>query len=194
MEIVLDMTGRQPPGEHLEEGEIARLAEGRADEAQRARLMGHLVNCPSCYEELQYTLSELAGEKKANSRGWLNRNIHAVAASLLLVVLVGGGLYYSHHLPGSGGLTASLGMDQSLETVLAESPDTQWERGPRTARLESLLNERGVKTGTLTRVVLDRPYLVTRGLAKKERLKITLRDGVAYLEVQESEPEPTHSR
>ena len=47
---------------HPELEDLALLAEGRLDGAERKRLLGHLNRCGRCYEILQETLQDLSKE------------------------------------------------------------------------------------------------------------------------------------
>ncbi|MBW1712018.1 MAG: hypothetical protein JRJ59_02565 [Deltaproteobacteria bacterium] len=172
--------------------DLARLAEGRVEPLERAALVRHLNRCRRCYQIVAQTMADLAADQTVQAARprrlrWLG---YAVAASVVAVMLVGGGLFYDRQGQAPAVVTASLNLDENLKSVLLENESTTWQKEERIERLVKLLQDRGVKTGQVEKVVLVAAYMPAKSLlAPEEILKVRIKDGVAYLEVVEKEEE-----
>ena len=174
---------------HPELEDIALLAEGRLDGAERKRLLGHLNRCGRCYEILQETLNDVSTEtsgQPAPTAWWKRKSLYALAASIILVFIISGQLinkFWVKHTPIT---SARLILDQELKDILLEDSALQWNNVQRIERLISTLHKKGLQVKRFNRVILSRPYYQTKSMfGPQETLYIRIEDGVAYLEVQE---------
>jgi len=178
-------------GDHIAVEDIARLAEGGVDPAEREQLLHHLNRCHRCYEILQETIRDIAPAEPSTriSAPWWQRKIfYAVAASILLVLIIGGRLVLerAHHRPQI--ITATLDLDQQLKDILLENDTLRWGKGPRLSRLAAVLHQKGLQFKDLKTVVLARPYYQKKSLfGPAEKLQVRIENGVAYLSVEEQE-------
>jgi hypothetical protein len=177
------------PGDHIAAEDIARLAEGSVDPAEREHFLHHLNRCHRCYEILQATIRDITpAEPSATiSASWWQRKIfYAVAASILLVLIIGGRLVFEHGQQRPQIITATLDLDRQLKDILLENDALRWEKGPRLSRLAAVLQSKGLRFKDLKAVVLARPYYQKKSLfGPAETLHVRIENGVAYLSVEE---------
>lgn len=180
--------------------EMAAFIDGRLDSAQRQKVIHHLNRCQTCSDILDMALMAQAGSNqgdKENIHGeqtvfWGKfKPFYSLAASILLMVMIGSGLY--HYGPwketSSGEMPVTLFMDGRVKELLMENNNTHWGSQTRIKGLETLLSEHGIKAGTLKGVVMDTPYVAQKFFfAEDEEVVITIKDGIAYLEVKKISP------
>ena len=175
---------------HADLEDIALLAEGRLDGAERKRLLSHLNHCGQCYEILQETLKDVSAEtsgKPAPTAWWKRKSLYAMAASIILVFIIGGQLANKFWTQQPPITSAKLTLNQELKDILLEDSTLQWENVKRIERLISALHKKGLRVKQFNRVILSRPYYQTKSLfGPEETLHIRIEDDVAYLEVAES--------
>jgi hypothetical protein len=181
--------GSEQLDNHLSVEDIAQLAEGRVDQAEREQFLHHLNRCPRCYEILQETLIDIAAAgtlPKVSGSRWKTKTFYALAASILLVLIIGGRLLLEHRNQHPRIITATLDMDQELRDILLEGDTLRWEKGPRLSRLVAALHKKGLQFNDLKAAILAQPYYQKKSLfGPKEVLHIRIQNGVAYLEVKE---------
>ena len=103
--------------DHIPVEDLARLAEGGVDTAERQHLIGHLNRCQRCYQILQESLKDLSAETSMLPVAvpwWRTRMFYALAASILLVLLIAGPLAIKHWTQRPRVILASLVLDQGL--------------------------------------------------------------------------------
>jgi hypothetical protein len=169
--------------------DIARLAEGRVEQAEREQFLRHLNRCQRCYEILQETLIDIASARplpKVSGPWWKSKIFYALAASILLVIIIGGRLVFEHRNQHPRIITATLDMDQELKDILLEGDTLRWEKGPRLSRLVAALHKKGLQFNDLKAAILAQPYYQKKSLfGPGEVLHIRIENGVAYLKVKE---------
>ncbi len=177
--------------DHIPIEDLARLAEGAVDSAEREHLIGHLNRCHRCYQILQETLVDVSAETSMQSVSvpwWKTRMFYALAVSILLVLLIGGPLAIKHWTQGPAVITASLDLDQELKDILLEDDTLKWEKKERLNRLLAALQQRGLAVKELNLALLSEPYYQKKSLfGPKEVLHIRIENKVAYLEVKEKD-------
>jgi hypothetical protein len=177
--------------DHILIEDLARLAEGAVDTAERQHLIGHLNRCRRCYEILQETLKDVAAEtslQPVSVPWWKTRMFYALAASILLVLLIGGPLTIKHWIQRPPVILAALDLDQGLKDILLEDDALRWEKKERVSRLLTALQQRGLAVKDLNLVLLSKPYYQKKSLfGPKEVLHIRIDDKVAYMEVKEKD-------
>jgi hypothetical protein len=177
--------------DHILTEDLARLAEGAVDSAERQHLIGHLNRCHRCYQILQETLVDVSAETSMRSVSvpwWKTRMFYALAVSFLLVLLIGGPFAIKHWTQGPTVITASLDLDQGLKDILLEDDTLKWEKKERLNRLLAALQQRGLAVKELNLVLLSKPYYQKKSLfGPKEVLHIRIENKVAYLEVKEKD-------
>jgi hypothetical protein len=175
--------------DHILIEDLARLAEGAVDAAERQHLIGHLNRCHRCYRILQETLVDVSAEtpmQPVSVPWWKTRMSYALAVSILLVLLIGGPLAIKQWSQRPQVLTASLDLDQGLKDILLEDDTLKWEKKERLNRLLAALQQRGLAVKELNLVLLTKPYYQKKSLfGPKEVLHIRIENKVAYLEVKE---------
>ena len=175
--------------DHILVEDLARLAEGAVDGAERQRLIGHLNRCQRCYQTLQETLKDVSAEttlQPGSVPWWKTRMFYALAASILLVLLIGGPLSIKHWIQRPPVILAVLNLDQGLKDILLEDDALKWEKKERVSRLLAALQQRGLAVKDLNLVVLSKPYYQKKSLfGPEEVLHIRIDDKVAYLEVKD---------
>ena len=178
--------------DHIAIEDLARLAEGAVDNAERQRFNHHLNRCQRCYEILQQTLKDMSAEEPVQtvpSPWWKTRTAYALAASIILVILIGGPLVFNYWNQRSLVLLATLHLDQKLKDILLEDDSLRWEKGKRINRLLAALQQKGLQVKELNLVVLSKPYYQKKSLfGPAEILQIRIENKVAYIEVKEIEP------
>ena len=174
---------------HPDPEDIALLVEGRLDDAERRRLIGHLNRCGKCYEIMQETLKDVSDEasgRPASTVWWKRKSLYALAASIILVFIIGGQLVNKFWTRQPPITSAQLILDQELKDILLENSALQWNNVKRIERLISALHKKGVQIKRFNRVILSRPYYQTKSLfGPQETLRIRIEGDVAYLEVKE---------
>ena len=174
---------------HADLEEIALLAEGRLDGAERKRLLSHLNRCGKCYEILQETLNDVSSEttgQPAPTAWWKRKSLYALAASIILIFVISGQLIDKFWTQQPQITSARLTLDQELKDILLEDNALQWNNVKRIERLISVLHKKGLQVKQFNRVILSRPYYQTKSLfGPGETLHIRIEDDVAYLEVKE---------
>lgn len=196
-EITLRPASGGIKGDHLSEADLARLAQGRVESGEREELLAHVSSCPRCHRILAETARDLESDRAAGQRAGqgLVRTPYALAASIVLALIIGGGVLYQQVFLSPELMTAMLTMDPELKQVLLQDESQTWTDSQRIARLTALLNQRGVKVKGLDKVVLAKPYTPAKSfLGPKEKLKVRIEKGVAYLEVVEEEKEETSEK
>ena len=175
--------------DHILVEDLARLADGTVDNAERQHMIDHLNRCQRCYQILEETLVDVSVEasiRPAVVPWWKTRLFYALAVSILLVILIGGPPAFKHWTQHSSVMTASLDMDQDLKDILLENSVLKWEKKARINRLLSALQQRGLTVKDLDFVVLAKPYYQKKSLfGPKEVLHIRIENKVAYLDVKE---------
>jgi len=175
--------------DHILIEDLARLAEGAADAAERQQLIGHLNRCRRCYQILQETLKDVSAEtsmQPGSAPWWRTRMFYALAVSIVLVLLIGGPLAIKHWTQRPPVILASLDLDQTLKDILLEDDALKWEKKERVNRLLTALQQRGFEVKDLNLVLLSKPYYQKKSLfGPKEVLHIRIDNKVAYLEVKE---------
>ena len=175
--------------DHILIEDLARLAEGAVDTAERQHLIGHLNRCQRCYQILQKTLTDVSAEttlQPGSAPWWKTGRFYALAASILLVLLIGGSLAIKHWTQRPPVILASLDLDQGLKDILLEDDALKWEKKERVNRLSTALQQRGLEVKDLSLVLLSKPYYQKKSLfGPKEVLHIRIDNKVAYLEVKE---------
>ena len=178
-------------GEHIMVEDLARLAEGVVEPAERQRLIGHLNRCQRCYEILQETLKDVSVETlqpPVSVPWWKTKMAFALAASIILVLLIGGPLAIKHLTHRSPVILATLNLDQALKDILLEDSSLEWQGKERVNRLLTALQQRGVQAKELTLVVLSKPYYQKKSLfGTEEVLHVRIENKVAYLEVKKKD-------
>jgi hypothetical protein len=176
---------------HIHIEDLARLAEGAVDTAERRHLIGHLNRCQRCYQILQETLKDVSADtslQTASVPWWKTGTFYALAVSIVLVLLIGGPLAIKHWTQRSPAILASLDLDQALKDVLLEDDALKWEKKERLNRLLAVLQQRGLEVKDLNLVLLSKPYYQKKSLfGPKEVLHIRIENKVAYLEVKETD-------
>jgi len=176
---------------HVEIENIARLADGTVDAADRARLLGHINRCPRCYEILHQTLKDAAFDtsaKPAAGPWWKTKVAYALAASIILVFVISGQLAYKYWDRAPQAISATLDLNQNLKDILLEDDALRFGKGARLNRLLAALQQTGLAVNDLNLVVLAKPYYQKKSLfGPREVLHIRIENGVAYLEVKEVE-------
>jgi len=177
--------------DHILTEDLARLAEGAVDTAERQQLIGHLNRCQRCYQILQETLADVSAETSMQPESvpwWKTRMFYALAVSILLALLIGGPLAIKHWIQRSPVIVASLDLDQGLKDILLEDDALKWEKKERLNRLLAALQQRGLAVQELDLVLLSKPYYQKKSLfGPKEILHIRIDNKVAYLEVKEKD-------
>ena len=177
--------------DHILIEDLARLAEGAVDAAERQHLIGHLNRCQRCYQILQETLVDVSAEtskQPVSTPWWKTRRFYALAVSFLLVLLIGGPLAIKQWNQRSPVITASLDLDQVLKDILLEDGTLKWEKKERLNRLLAALQQRGLAVKELNLALLSKPYYQKKSLfGPKEVLHIRIENKVAYLEVKEKD-------
>ena len=176
---------------HIHIEDLARLAEGAVDAAERRHLIGHLNRCQRCYQILQETLKDVSAETTLQAGSvpwWTTKMFYALAISIALVLLIGGPLAIKHWTQGPPVILASLDLDQGLKDILLEDDALKWEKKERVHRLATALQQRGLAVKDLNLVLLLKPYYQKKSLfGPKEILHVRIEDKVAYLEVKEKD-------
>jgi len=177
--------------DHILIEDLARLAEGTVDAAERQQLIGHLNRCQRCYQTLQETLKDVSAESTLQPGlvpWWRTRMFYALAASILLVLLIGGPLAIKDWIQRPPVILAALDLDQGLKDILLEDDALKWEKKERVNRLLAALQQRGLAVKDLNLVLLSKPYYQKKSLfGPEEVLHIRIDDKVAYLEVKEKD-------
>ena len=177
--------------DHIPVEDLARLAEGGVDTAERQHLIGHLNRCQRCYQILQETLKDLSAETSMFPVAvpwWRTRMFYALAASILLVLLIAGPLAIKQWTQSPRVILASLDLDQGLKDILLEDDALKWEKKERVSRLLTALQQRGLTVKDLNLVLLSKPYYQKKSLfGPREVLHIRIDKNVAYLEVEEKD-------
>jgi hypothetical protein len=177
--------------DHILIEDLARLAEGTVDAAERQNLIGHLNRCQRCYQTLQETLKDVSAEttlQPGSVPWWRTRMFYALAASILLVLLIGGPLAIKDWIQRPPVILAALDLDQGLKDILLEDDALKWEKKERVNRLLAALQQRGLAVNALNLVLLAKPYYQKKSLfGPEEILHIRIDDEVAYLEVKEKD-------
>jgi hypothetical protein len=177
--------------EHILIEDLARLAEGAVDGAERRHLIGHLNRCRKCYQILQETLKDVSAETSTQPGSvpwWSTKVFYALAVSIVLALLIGGPLAIKYWTQPSPVILASLDLDQGLKDILLEDDALKWEKNERVNRLLTALQQRGLEVKDLDLVLLSKPYYQKKSLfGPKEVLQIRIEDKVAYLEVKEKD-------
>ena len=177
--------------DHILTEDLARLAEGAVDAAERQHFIGHLNRCRRCYQILQETLEDLSAETSMPAVAipwWRTRIFYALAVSIVLALIIGGPLAIKHWTQGPPVILASLDLDQELKDILLENNVPKWENKERVNRLLTALQQRGLGVKDLNLVLLSKPYYQKKSLfGPKEVLHIRIDNGVAYLEVKEND-------
>jgi hypothetical protein len=175
--------------DHIHIEDLARLAEGAVDAAERRHLVGHLNRCQRCYQILQETLKGVSAEtilQPGLVPWWRTRVFYALAASVVLVLLIGGSLAIKHWIQRPPVILASLDLDQGLKDILLEDDALKWEKKEHVNRLLTALQQRGLEVKDLNLVLLTKPYYQKKSLfGPKEVLQVRIENKVAYLEVKE---------
>lgn len=175
--------------EHLAVEDLARLADGAVEEADRQRMIWHLNRCQRCYEILQDTLTDLSAEsflQPASVPWWRTKVTLALAASIILVLVIGGSFSIKHWMQPPPAILATLDLDQTLKDILLEDRDLRWDQKERVNRLLTALQQKGLAVKELNLVILSKPYYQKKSLfGPREILHIRIEDNVAYLEVKE---------
>jgi hypothetical protein len=176
--------------DHIAIEDLARLADGTVDRAERERFTRHINRCQRCYEILQQTLTGMpqaaSAQPDSSDRWWKTKAVYALAASIILVFIVAGQLGYKYWMHPPRILSATLDLDQELKDILMEDDALQWEKGARLNRLEAAFVKKGLQFGDLSLAVLTKPYYQKKSLfGPREVLHVRIENGVAYLEVQE---------
>ena len=175
--------------DHIPVEDLARLAEGGVDTAERQHLIAHLNRCQRCYQTLQETLKDVSAEttlQPGSVPWWKTRMFYALAASILLVLLIGGPLSIKDWIQRPPVILAALDLDQGLKDILLENDALKWEKKERVSRLLAALQQRGLAVKDLNLVVLSKPYYQKKSLfGPEEVLHIRIDDKVAYLEVKD---------
>jgi hypothetical protein len=175
--------------DHIHIEDLARLAEGAVDAAERRHLIAHLNRCQRCYQILQETLKDVSAESTLQPGSvpwWRTGMFYALAISIALVLFIGGPLAIKHWTQGPPVILASLDLDQGLKDILLEDDALKWEKKERVDRLLTALQQRGLAVKDLNLVLLSKPYYQKKSLfGPKEVLHIRIDDKVAYLEVKE---------
>jgi hypothetical protein len=175
--------------DHILIEDLARLAEGAVDAAERQHLIGHLNQCRRCYQILQETLKDLSAETSMQPGSlpwWRTKMFYALAVSVVLVLLIGGSLTIKHWTQRPPVIMASLDLDPALKDILLENDALRWEKKERVNRLLTALQQRGLEVKDLNLVLLSTPYYQKKSLfGPKEVLHIRIENKVAYLEVKE---------
>ena len=178
-------------GDHIQIEDLARLAEGTVNAAERRQWIGHLNRCQRCYQILQETLKDVSAETSKQLGivpWWRTRMFYAVAVCILLVLLIGGPIAIKHWTQPPPIITALLELDQALKDILLENNNLRWENKARINRLLTALQQRGVEVNGLDFVLLSEPYYQKKSLfGPKEVLHIRIENNVAYLEVKEKD-------
>ncbi len=178
-------------GDHILVEDLARLADGVVEAAERQRLIGHLNRCQRCYEILQETLKDVSAGtflRPVTVPWWKTRTAYALAASILLVLLIGGPLAVKHWTQPRPVILAALNLDQALKDILLEDDALKWEKKERVNRLLTALQQRGLQVKDLNLVLLSKPYYQKKSLfGPEEVLHIRIENKVAYLEVKEKD-------
>ena len=174
---------------HADLEDIALLAEGKLDGAERNNLLSHLNHCGKCYEILQETLKDVSSEtsgQPASKAWWKRKSLYALAASIIMIFIIGGQLVYKYRIQQTPITLAKLTLDQELKDILLEDSAVQWNSVKRIERLISVLHKKGLRVKQFNRVILSGPYYQTKSLfGPEEALHIHIEDDVAYLEVTE---------
>lgn len=177
--------------DHILTEDLARLAEGAVDAAERQHLIGHLNRCRRCYQILQETLEDLSAEKSMPSVAvpwWKTRMFYALALSIVLILIIGGPFAVKQWTQCPPVILASLDLDQGLKDILLENDATKWENKERINRLLTALQQRGFAVKDLNLVLLSKPYYQKKSpFGPKEVLHIRIENKVAYLEVREKD-------
>ena len=175
---------------HPDLEDIALLAEGRLNDAERKHLLGHLNRCGQCYEILQETLKDVSPEtsgQPAPTAWWKRKSLYALAASIILVFIFSGQLINKFWTQPTPITAARIILDQELKDILLEDSALQWKNAKRIERLISALHKKGIQVTGFKRVILSRPYYQTKSLfGPAETLHIRIENDVAYLEIKES--------
>ena len=175
--------------DHLHIEDLARLAEGAVDVAERQHLIAHLNRCQRCYQILQETLVDVSADASVQPVSvpwWKTRMFYALAVSILLILLIGGPLAIKYWTQPPAIIMASLDLDQGLKDILLEDDTLKWGKKERLNRLLAALKQRGLAVKELDLVLLSKPYYQKKSLfGPKEVLHIRIDDKVAYLEVKE---------
>ena len=175
--------------DHILIEDLARLAEGAVDAAERQQLIRHLNRCQRCYQILQETRVDVSADSSEQPESvpwWKTRMFYALAVSILLILLIGGPLAIKHWTQPPAVIMASLDLDQGLKDILLEDDALKWEKKERVHRLLTALQQRGLAVKDLNLVLLSKPYYQKKSLfGPREVLHIRIDGKVAYLEVKE---------
>ncbi len=173
-------------GPHIPEIDLARLVDGQVTAEERSCFMAHLAGCAECYEVLAETLAdvpETPAEQEGTKRTW--RIPYALAASIAAVVLIGGALLLGPYWL-SGPMTAEVAMTDPIRFLLMENDQQTWQSAQRIDRLAQLLREQGLEVEKLDKVVMVAAYQPKKSFfGPREKLKVKIEKGTAYLEVEE---------
>ena len=177
--------------DHIFIEDLARLAEGAVDGAERRQLLGHLNRCQRCYQILQETLEDVSAETSLQPGvvpWWRRKMFYALAVSIFLIFIIGGPLAIKYWIQRPAVVLASLELDQGLKDILLEDDSLKWENKERVNRLLTALQQRGLAVKYLSLVLLSKPYYQKKSLfGPKEILHIRIDNQVAYLEVKEKD-------
>ncbi len=177
--------------DHIRIEDLARLAEGTVDKAERRQWIGHLNRCQRCYHILQETLKDVSAEPSkqlGTVPWWRTRMFYGVAVCIILILLIGGPIAIKHWTQPPPIITASLELDQALKDILLENSSLEWQNTARINRLLTALQQKGVEVKGLNLVLLSKPYYQKKSLfGPKELLHIRIENKVAYLEVEEKD-------
>ena len=146
--------------DHIAIEDLARLADGAVDKAERQRFILHLNRCQRCYEILQGTLKDVSVEESVQmvpSPWWKTRTAYAMAASIILVLLIGGPLVFNYWNQRPQVILATLNLDQQLKDILLEDDALRWEKGERVNRLLAALQQKGLQLKELMKLIKVTP-------------------------------------
>jgi len=174
---------------HIDIEDMARLADGTVDKAERQHLIHHLNRCQRCYEILQKTLKEVSADNllpTAFSSRWKSKTAYAIIAFMLLILIIGGRLVIKFRDEHPPIILTTLDLDQQLKDILLENNALKWEKAERINRLVAALQQKGLQVKKLDLVVLSKPYYQKKSLfGPKEVLHIRVENNVAYLQVKQ---------
>ena len=148
--------------DHILIEDLACLAEGTVDAAERQHLIGHLNRCQRCYQILQESLKDVSAETPMQSGSvprWKTRMFYALAVSFVLVILIGGPIAIKHWTQRPPVILASLDLDQALKDILLEDDGLRFGKGARLSRLLAAMQQKGlaVKDLNLSLIHISEP-------------------------------------
>ncbi len=177
-------------GPHADMEALACLIEGKLGGDERRNLLRHLNRCGQCYEILQESMKDLQVDPAVETTPapwWKRKPVQALAASIVFLALIGGPLVYQFQTRPSLLTSVELILDQELKEILLLDDNLQWNEDKRIKRLISALQQKGYRLKPFDRVVLSKPYYQMKSIfGPEEMLHIRIEDGVAYLEVKET--------